>query len=244
MILVQPQCPSKHFGNCIPLCSTCDKRHLGACQAVCPSLYPNTEHLPTAGVETPAPTLSARAAGKQPVRSAVSSSPSSSRAQIEIEKPVCATCHKRHFGECRGFCSTCGFGHPGICRDPCSTCGILHRGICWELSKIRARDLALLEAASKQDIAPEPEEQNDASTSSVPETTSNTEPAEMTESEDDSCKHSRRDICQPFKAPQAVDQAEKEQKEEKEAGEEDQEGAGDQRAEDERVENRHERPVV
>jgi hypothetical protein len=148
------------------------KKQMTSSELGTPSLYSHGKHLPPAGVETPAPTLSARAAGKQPVRSTVSSSPSLPPAQTEIEKPVCATCHKRHFGECRGFCSTCGFGHPGTCRDRCITCGKLHRGICWELSKIRARDLALLETASKQAIAPVPEEQNDASTSSVPDITS------------------------------------------------------------------------
>jgi hypothetical protein len=100
-----------------------------------PSLHASGKHLPPVVVQTSTPTLSARAAGKQPARSAPSpvDTPvlSVSPAQATIQESLCKTCPEKHLGKCRPVCSTCSTRHrsgPDIrrCRPKCSKCGEHH----------------------------------------------------------------------------------------------------------------------
>jgi hypothetical protein len=193
------------------------KKQVASDELETPRSHSNSEQLPLAGTQPPVAKLSSRAAGKQPVRSAASpvdaSSPSASRAQMTVEdkrcktcpskhfgkcrpvkcRPVCSTCSEQHFGGCKPVCSTCGKRHPGACWGVCGTCGNRHPGICWKLSNTHAKNYPLPDDASKQDNTPKPQEQNDAVTSLVLQTTSNTESVETAEPEVDPCKHRRRD---------------------------------------------------
>jgi hypothetical protein len=174
------------------------KKQVASSELGTPRLQFDSEKPPVAGAQPPVPGLSSKAAGKQPVRRAVSpvdaSSTSVSRAQARIHDKQCKTCPSKHFGKCRPLCSTCSKRHVGVC-DACGTCGKRHLGTCWGvcsacgnrhggicrwLSKTHAKDHPLSENASDQDKTPKPATQDD---------TSNTEPVEADEPEAAPCKH-------------------------------------------------------
>jgi hypothetical protein len=185
------------------------KKQVASSELGTPRLHSKDKQLPLAPAKPPVRTLSSRAAGKQPARSASSpvdaSSSSVSRAQTAVQDQRCKKCLREHSGEwCGPLCSKCNERHIGSCRYKCIICTRWHVGICREVSNAPAKNLTLPKVAAKQDQAPKSAEQKGATipetaqkivatSSSMPQTTVKPASVETTVSEVTSCKHRRKD---------------------------------------------------
>lgn len=160
-----------------------------------PSLHSNGKSLPATASRPSVAPLSARAAGKQPVRSDVppvnASSPSASRAKTKGNGRQCRKCPKSHRGKCPPLCSMCSERHKGACRGVCSACNKRHNGICRVRSRALAKDHSSPRATVKQGQAPKGAEQSGAISPSAPQTPSNTRSVEAADNEILLCKHRR-----------------------------------------------------